>query len=899
MFIFSLCCNASAGTFTSDAEVQGSRTVIQCDPFRPVDFYPVPSEFKTVLLFNAPEAMQELVKREHFSLVRGLAQALLKRSQPACGSLELQELIRQNNLAIGEFLDEQTAVGLKRLESALNRYNSVGSHDNLIKAAIKINQAAMWFDLENFEKTTTVETEALALLNTDLVHESLLYPIILNNIAITKFAVDDDQTAINLSNEVIGSSAAAIYTPELVRAHSSLGDIYEELGNWNASIENYKQAINILERQALVSKVHLGVALNGLGNAYLASGQNQLAFEALKKATDAFNSSLGKNSSTAITANADLAMAELALGNVADATHRLMLAYSASYKLNPSDSNTTYVGSKLVDLYSQTGQFNRAIALEQEILTTNAIIFGWEHSYTTAVMSKYARDLAKIGKVNVAITVYKEAIANYEKLLIRYSKIDRQEGYNFKQTVSGRYQELIDLLLLEDRQAEALQIMQLLKEDELLEYTRGAFAGDGSRTHIDFLDEEKDFFLKLEKIVPATKATGNSNSSGMYGDSSILKNAISKSNNKLTKLVEITDLTMRRPKGADVIKDLTASPRSFVSEKHVALVQYIVSTNSLDIILSVDGRQIIKRTDVRSADLKKHIWAMRQALRDPTSKIQDESQSLYQILWAPILPDLTVAGVHTVQLQLDGDLRYLPFGTLYDGSHFLIERYQLAILTSATTTKLTPTSPLNKDVVGFGVTRGYESFPALPGVRQELEGLSRAEIGIGSSEILLDEKFVARSLKELANRGFYAAHVASHFQFSPSTEANSFLLLGDGKHLTLKELREDNYRFDNVNLLTLSACDTGLGGGRDANGREIEGFGAIAQRQGAKTVVASLWRVADTSTASLMAKFYEDLRDRSLPKSEALRLAQISLLSDQRFAHPFYWGPFIMMGDWH
>jgi CHAT domain-containing protein len=167
-----------------------------------------------------------------------------------------------------------------------------------------------------------------------------------------------------------------------------------------------------------------------------------------------------------------------------------------------------------------------------------------------------------------------------------------------------------------------------------------------------------------------------------------------------------------------------------------------------------------------------------------------------------------------------------------------------------------------------------------------------------AGEIHLDEAFTATRLIDVSQRSFQLLHVASHFRFSPGTEVNSFLLLGDGQQLTLGDIRTRNYRFDNVDLLTLSACDTGLGGGRDAQGREIEGFGVIAQQQGAKAVLATLWPVADQSTAKLMAEMYRRRQEQKLTKTEALRQAQLLLLSQSRYAHPFYWAPFILMGNW-
>ena len=129
-----------------------------------------------------------------------------------------------------------------------------------------------------------------------------------------------------------------------------------------------------------------------------------------------------------------------------------------------------------------------------------------------------------------------------------------------------------------------------------------------------------------------------------------------------------------------------------------------------------------------------------------------------------------------------------------------------------------------------------------------------------------------------------------------------------------------------VELLTLSACDTAVGG-EDADGKEVEGFAVLAQRQGAKAVLATLWAVADESTALLMKEFYRlRMSDPVMTKAEALRLAQLALLrgeirgdasgnrgprtnrdgdsprfvkDPQRpYAHPYFWAPFLLMGNW-
>ena len=91
-------------------------------------------------------------------------------------------------------------------------------------------------------------------------------------------------------------------------------------------------------------------------------------------------------------------------------------------------------------------------------------------------------------------------------------------------------------------------------------------------------------------------------------------------------------------------------------------------------------------------------------------------------------------------------------------------------------------------------------------------------------ELFLDEQFTAKSLKDVGQRPFSVVHIASHFRFSPGTEVNSALLLGDGQELTLGDIRTQGYSFKSVDLITLSACETGLGCGRDEPGARDRGL---------------------------------------------------------------------------
>jgi len=121
------------------------------------------------------------------------------------------------------------------------------------------------------------------------------------------------------------------------------------------------------------------------------------------------------------------------------------------------------------------------------------------------------------------------------------------------------------------------------------------------------------------------------------------------------------------------------------------------------------------------------------------------------------------------------------------------------------------------------------------------------------------------------------------------------MLCGDGSHLTAQQMSDSTGLFKGVDLLVLSGSNTAID--FNSQGREIEGFSVMAERNGAKSVLASLWNVEDRSTADLMEKFYKYLwAGRS--EVEALRSAQLEMLASKDYSLPYYWAAFTLSGNW-
>jgi CHAT domain-containing protein len=216
------------------------------------------------------------------------------------------------------------------------------------------------------------------------------------------------------------------------------------------------------------------------------------------------------------------------------------------------------------------------------------------------------------------------------------------------------------------------------------------------------------------------------------------------------------------------------------------------------------------------------------------------------------------------------------------------------------------------------VTRAVAGYHALPAVADELCSIVRGPItGLDSTSAacpdpasgngalrgagFADLAFTETRFKTLLEgpRDFTVLHVGTHFSLRPGNALRSFLVLGDGTKLTLDSLR--GFDFTGIELLTLSACQTGPGGAVTDDGREVEGLSTLVQRRGAKRVIASLWQVEDRSTAQLMRAMYRDLESNPANAALALQRAQTSLRESRRdggrpYEHPYYWAGFVLSG---
>ena len=332
-------------------------------------------------------------------------------------------------------------------------------------------------------------------------------------------------------------------------------------------------------------------------------------------------------------------------------------------------------------------------------------------------------------------------------------------------------------------------------------------------------------------------------------------------------------------------------------DRQAAVIYPIILGDRLEVIVAFPGKSLRHyTTQISAAQVSETIEKLRQtvAIRSRRQFYQP-AQEIYQWLIRPALADLEQYKIETLVFVPDGVFRNIPMAVLHDGEHYLIEKYNVALTPGLELLAPRPLEQLEMKTLAMGLTEARDGFAALDYVQVELEDIQDRL----DSTVLLNGEFTQESFTSKVKSAEYPiVHVATHGQFSSLLE-ETFLLAWDGR-IAIDQLnqifQQQNFQQQEaIELLVLSACETAVGDDRAALG-----LAGMAIKAGAKSTVATLWSVNDKATATAIANFYQKLTRSNQPvsKAQALRQTQLDLISSQQYSHPFYWAPFILVGNW-
>ncbi len=296
---------------------------------------------------------------------------------------------------------------------------------------------------------------------------------------------------------------------------------------------------------------------------------------------------------------------------------------------------------------------------------------------------------------------------------------------------------------------------------------------------------------------------------------------------------------------------------------------------------------------VGSKHLRKTIAKYREGLQTRLNRLfLYESQQIYDWTIRPAESKLAAHKVDTLLVAPDGALRLIPFSTLHDGTHFLIEKYAIGTIPAIRLTDMNPVVKENSNILLSGLSEGVQEFSPLPSVHAELRDIK--EIMGGSILIQNKDYTIDNLVSEFKSKEYSFVHIATHGVFGGTPE-ESFLLTYDNR-LDMNHLEKiiglGRFRKQKVELLTLSACQTALG-----NERAAMGLAGAAVKAGVKSVIATLWFVDDEATSLAIREFYRQLKKPGISKVKAMQNVQKKLISQKRYWHPLYWGPFLVIGN--
>lgn len=513
--------------------------------------------------------------------------------------------------------------------------------------------------------------------------------------------------------------------------------------------------------------------------------------------------------------------------------------------------------------YFETGRIDEARIGYDELLGIPQVRANGEIYWQ--LLSDRARIHELDGEIDKALERYREAVEVIERQRLSINTETNKIGFvGDKQAVYGR---LVDALYRAGRIEQTFEYIERSK----------------ARALVDLLATKNE--LKGASLVALTEADRLAIEQAPADMDALASNAQREA--EAARLTE--ELRRNDPELASLVS-VTAVPIAEIQARLLpdeVVLQYYLSGEQL--FVGAVTKDAVSMQRVAAGDLTAKVRRLRVTIQEDEdeARTRDYAKELYELLRGPVRPLATGKSLLVVP---HGVLHYLPFAALYDGSDYLMQSTLIRFLPSASTIRFLRTpSGTQKDPVLVLANPDLQD-PAMDLPFAETEGKFIAQ-NIPASEIFARAQASEEIFKSRAP-AFRMLHVASHGEFNGADALQSRLLLAksgteDGS-LTVGDLY--NMRLD-ADLVTLSACETGLG--KVQTGDDVLGLTRGFLFAGSSNIVASQWKVDDQATGVLMQHFYANL-SQGKPKREALREAQRE--TRKTFAHPFYWAAFYLTG---
>ena len=720
---------------------------------------------------------------------------------------------------------------------------------------------------------------------------------------------------------------------------NNIGGVYDNLGRNEQALAYYEQALAI--RTEVGNRSGEGVTLHNIGSVYAGLGRNEQALATYEQAL-AISTEVGdRRGEGTILNNIAAVYDNLGRYEQALATYEQALAISTEVGDRAVEGTTL---NNIGWVYRNLGRYEQALATFEEALAIRTEV--GDRVGEAITLNNMGLVLEAMEQPELAIVLLKQSVNQWEAIRGDSRGLDTELQQSFTDYVSRSYRRLADLLLQADRVLEAQRVLDLLRVQELDEYLQDVQRTAQTEAGAPLRPIEQEAWQRYEANQARLIALGRE-----------LREleAISRSDRTTAQQERIAELRQLQQDSRTVfqsfinsseIQAIVAQLRTTTGAANVELAELnalqdnlrqleqttvtlypLVLDDRLELVLVTPNAPPIRRTVmVGREDLNRAIVEFRSALQS-RGDVETPAQQLYDWLLRPLEADLAQADAEVILYSPDGQLRYIPLAALHDGNQWVAQQWQVNNIIAASLTDLNNQSfEGGLSILAAAFTEGqYDipistrtlSFGGLQFAGREVENLAQL---IPGTDQRLNQDFNPSIVLEMND--FNIIHLATHATFNPGPEEDSFILFGDGSRASLQDIR--SWNFPNVELMVLSACETAVGDVPLGNGAEVLGLGYLMQLAGAEAAIASLWQVSDGGTQVLMDAFYAALNN-GYSKAEALQRAQQALITSDEtvlegdrgnatieiidtrtgqplaqstdLAHPYYWAPFILIGN--
>ena len=733
--------------------------------------------------------------------------------------------------------------------------------------------------------------------------------------------------------------------------------VYDFLNDSVLARANYQQSLDLARESG--NRVTELYALGGLARIQTYSGEDAAAMASYLAALKIGNDLMKTNTSSVRLFAADLMLDFGGFAVAVGQREMALMIFTKAYEGLKGwglASKEAILQNNIAKVHEMNGDYRKALDLyNSSLLLSRSVANRYGEAVTLENLMNVWRHL---GNANLAAFFGKSSINIFQDFRKGIAGLSVDEQKSYLKTIEAAYRELASLLIAQGRIAEAEQVLTMLKEEELIDYVR---RDDGVAKQMlatmSISDDERAAITRYGAIAEQITLLGKefdelenerktfpSRQFPKQAQYDKLKQELADASTAFEKFLEElkTKFGQNDARVAQVDSGLKKT-LDRLKAKHTAAVSIIVGKDTLNLIVTTSKTQRAHTVKISEDEINELVAKFHTALTSPQYDPRPLGQKLYDLIVKPIEGDLAGIKADTILWSLDGTLRYIPPAAMWDKTHgYMVERFANVMVNLASRDSLALPSEKGQQlsVLGVGVSKPTEGFSALTAVPDELDCIvsdktvgmlsikPQCTSGVLPGRKLLDDNFTLAKFEDELGR-YPIVHIASHFKLTPGDDKNSFLLLGGGENrkFTVEKLRGEP--LTDIDLIVLSACNTATPGGARTNGVEVEGFGSIAQKEGAKSVLATLWSVADTSTKDFMVEFYRLYGKEGLSKADAMRRAQLKLMYgkysaseaqknrsddfvqavDQTlppfkadpnapFAHPFYWSPFTLIGNW-